>query len=75
MSTNLNEAVSAAQALPPRQKEVLACISAGLLAKETADRLKISESTVCNTRKVIYCKLRVTNAVEAARVAFSAGFF
>ncbi len=73
MSIDLNKSAEIARGLPKRQRQVLCCLGQGLLAKETAAKLNISESTVRNTRTVIYSKLRVNNAIEAVRVAFTAG--
>lgn len=72
MSTDLQTAIARAKALPPRQRQVLACLGRGLLAKETADELGVSLSTVSNTRTAIYRTLGVTNAPEAVRVALAA---
>lgn len=58
-----------ARQLPPRQRQVLVLLGRGLMVKETAEKLKISESTVRNTRKTVYQKLAVHSAAQAARVA------
>ncbi|MDE2106244.1 MAG: response regulator transcription factor [Patescibacteria group bacterium] len=72
MSTDLQTAVTRALALPSRQRQVLVCIGRGLLVKETAAELEIAESTVKNTRAMLYRRLGVNNAAEAVRVACAA---
>ena len=73
MSTNLEQSAAVARGLPKRQRQVLCCLANGMLVKETADKLKISEKTVKNTRTTIYQKLCVRSGLEAVRVACQAG--
>lgn len=60
-------------ALPPRQRQVLECISRGMLTKETAQELGIAPDTVKHTRTLIYRKLGASNAAEAVREACRCG--
>ena len=51
--------------LTPRENEVMACFSEGMLYKETAFKLGISYSSVHNHQHEIYLKYHVTNKIEA----------
>jgi NarL family two-component system response regulator LiaR len=51
--------------LSEREQEVLKLMSSGLLYKEIADKLFISDNTVKNHIKSIYKKLHVQNKIEA----------
>ena len=73
MCFNLTTAAATARTFPPRQRQVLVCIADGLLNKEIAGRLKLSECTVSSYRRLVYAKLGVSSRVEATRVAMKAG--
>lgn len=60
-------------ALSPRQREVLEAISRGLLNKQVAWQLKISEKTVKMHRSLMLERLGVTTSAEAIRIAVEAG--
>jgi PAS domain S-box-containing protein len=60
-------------ALPERQRQVLACMARGLLNKQTAWELKISEKTVKMHRALLLERLGVTTSAEAIRLAVEAG--
>ncbi len=59
--------------LPPRQREVLGCMARGLLNKQTAWELKISEKTVKMHRALLLERLGVATSAEAIRIAVEAG--
>ena len=59
--------------LPPRQKEVLECMARGLLNKQIAWELKISEKTVKMHRALMLERLGVATSAEAIRIAVEAG--
>lgn len=59
--------------LPPRQREVLACMARGLLNKQAAWELKISEKTVKMHRALLLERLGVATSAEAIRIAVEAG--
>ena len=56
--------------LTPREEQVAALLAAGLTAKNTAARLKISSETVRSHTRSIFLKLRVKNKVELAGKIF-----
>jgi PAS domain S-box-containing protein len=60
-------------ALPERQRQVLACMARGLLNKQTAWELKISEKTVKMHRALLLERLAVASSAEAIRIAVEAG--
>jgi len=60
-------------ALPERQRQVLACMARGLLNKQTAWELKISEKTVKMHRALMLERLGVATSAEAIRIAVEAG--
>lgn len=60
-------------ALPPRQREVLGCMARGLLNKQAAWELKISEKTVKMHRALLLERLGVATSAEAIRIAVEAG--
>ena len=60
-------------ALPDRQRQVLACMARGLLNKQTAWELKISEKTVKMHRALLLDRLGVATTAEAIRIAVEAG--
>lgn len=59
--------------LTPRETEVLACIIAGLLNKQTADRLGTAEKTVKVHRAHIMEKMHVRSLAELVRLTDAAG--
>jgi hypothetical protein len=59
--------------LPPRQRQVLALMASGLLNKQIAWQLKISEKTVKMHRGLLLQKLGVATSAEAIRLAAEAG--
>jgi DNA-binding NarL/FixJ family response regulator len=61
-------------ALPPRQREVLERMARGLLNKQIAWDLKISEKTVKMHRAILIERLGVATSAEAIRIAVEAGF-
>jgi PAS domain S-box-containing protein len=60
--------------LPPRQREVLRAMAQGLLNKQIAWELKISEKTVKMHRALLLERLGVATSAEAIRIAVEAGF-
>lgn len=61
------------KSLPPRQRQVLAGMARGLLNKQIAWDLKISEKTVKMHRALLLERLGVGTSAEAIRVAVEAG--
>ena len=59
--------------LPPRQKEVLEAVGRGLLNKQIAWQLGISEKTVKMHRALMLERLGVATTAEAIRIAVEAG--
>jgi PAS domain S-box-containing protein len=59
--------------LAPRQREVLQLMARGLLNKQIAWQLKISEKTVKMHRGLLLQKLGVATSAEAIRLAVEAG--
>jgi len=59
--------------LPPRQKEVLESMARGLLNKQIAWELNISEKTVKMHRALLLERLGVATSAEAIRIAVEAG--
>ena len=66
-------AVERVAALPPRQREVLERMARGLLNKQIAWDLKISEKTVKMHRALLLERLQVATSAEAIRLAVEAG--
>lgn len=60
--------------LPPRQRQVLYAMARGLLNKQIAWELKISEKTVKMHRALLLDRLGVATSAEAIRIAVEAGF-
>jgi DNA-binding NarL/FixJ family response regulator len=52
--------------LTPRERQIVVLLTQGLVNKEIAVRMSISEKTVRNSLTVIYSKLRVANRLELA---------
>jgi len=67
-------AAQAIAALPPRQREVLQGMARGLLNKQIAWSLKISEKTVKMHRALLIERLGVKTSAEAIRIAVEGGF-
>jgi NarL family two-component system response regulator YdfI len=67
------EGVTAVRELSPRETEVLQLLSLGLLNKEIAARLEISEHTVKYHISSIFSKPDVANRVEAVRAGIRWG--
>jgi PAS domain S-box-containing protein len=67
------QAVQLVQALPPRQREVLGGVANGLLNKQIAHELGISEKTVKMHRALLLERLDVKTSAEAIRIAVEAG--
>ena len=59
--------------LPPRQHQVLELMARGLLTKQIAWELKISEKTVKMHRALLLERLGVSTTAEAIRIAVEAG--
>ena len=59
--------------LPPRQRQVLALVARGLLNKQIAWELKLSEKTVKMHRALMLERLGVATSAEAIRLAVEAG--
>jgi PAS domain S-box-containing protein len=66
-------AFQAIERLPPRQRQVLELMARGLLNKQIAWQLKISEKTVKMHRGLLLEKLGVATSAEAIRLAVEAG--
>ena len=67
------DAVSRVATLPTRQREVLQAIARGLLNKQIAWELKISEKTVKMHRALLIERLGARSSAEAIRIAVEAG--
>jgi PAS domain S-box-containing protein len=59
--------------LPPRQRQVLQAMARGLLNKQIAWELKISEKTVKMHRALLIERLGAATTAEAIRIAIEAG--
>jgi hypothetical protein len=59
--------------LPPRQRQVLQGMARGLLNKQIAWELKISEKTVKMHRALLIERLQVATSAEAIRIAVEGG--
>jgi NarL family two-component system response regulator YdfI len=70
---NADEIVAPAEPLTPREQEVLAMVAEGLLNKEIADRLRISEHTVKFHISSIMGKLGASSRTEAVARGFRRG--
>jgi PAS domain S-box-containing protein len=66
-------AVSLVKALPGRRREVLELMARGLLNKQIAWELKISEKTVKMHRALLLEQLGVATSADAIRIAVEAG--
>jgi PAS domain S-box-containing protein len=61
------------KSLPPRQRQVLALVAQGLLNKQIAHELGISEKTVKMHRTLLLERLGVATSADAIRIAVEAG--
>jgi hypothetical protein len=66
-------AAAVVQGLPPRQRQVLTLVAQGLLNKQIAHRLGISEKTVKMHRTLLLERLGVATSADAIRIAVEAG--
>ena len=66
-------AVSMVKALPQRRRQVLELLSRGMLNKQIAWELKISEKTVKMHRALLLEQLGVSTSADAIRIAVEAG--
>jgi DNA-binding NarL/FixJ family response regulator len=67
------DAAQSVTSLPQRQREVLEGMARGLLNKQIAWELKISEKTVKMHRALLIERLGVATSAEAIRIAVEAG--
>jgi PAS domain S-box-containing protein len=67
------KAIERVSALPRRQRQVLELMARGLLNKQIAWELKISEKTVKMHRSLLLDRLGVATSAEAIRLAVEAG--
>lgn len=72
-ATRRSDAAQRLEALPTRQREVLQAMARGLLNKQIAWELKISEKTVKMHRALMIERLGVGSSAEAIRIAVEAG--
>jgi PAS domain S-box-containing protein len=72
-STRRAKAAALVRELPGRQREVLALVARGLLNKQIAFELGISEKTVKMHRALLLERLGVATSAEAIRIAVEAG--
>ena len=68
-----SRAVSLVKSLPDRRRQVLELMSRGLLNKQIAWELKISEKTVKMHRALLLEQLGVATSADAIRIAVEAG--
>jgi PAS domain S-box-containing protein len=73
LSGRRSRAVALVADLPPRQKEVLEHMACGLLNKQIAWEMRISEKTVKMHRALLLVRLGVASSAEAIRIAVEAG--
>lgn len=73
LATFLQEEISQAEALTPREQEVLELIAKGYTLVNVAEALGISRHTVASFVKNIYRKLEVSSRAEATREAIRMG--
>ena len=59
--------------LAPRQREVLALLTAGQARKSIANTMGISENTVGNHCEMIYARLGVSSVAQAVVIGTKAG--
>lgn len=68
-----SRAVTLVKSLPERRRQVLELMSRGLLNKQIAWELKISEKTVKMHRALLFEQLGVSTSADAIRIAVEAG--
>ena len=68
-----SRAVSLVKSLPQRRRQVLELLSRGMLNKQIAWELKISEKTVKMHRALLLEQLGVSTSADAIRIAVEAG--
>jgi PAS domain S-box-containing protein len=68
-----SDAATRVASLPPRQRDVLHAMARGLLNKQIAWELKISEKTVKMHRALMIERLGARSSAEAIRIAVEAG--
>jgi PAS domain S-box-containing protein len=68
-----SRAISLVKSLPERRRQVLELLSRGLLNKQIAWELKISEKTVKMHRALLLEQLGVSTSADAIRIAVEAG--
>jgi PAS domain S-box-containing protein len=73
LTTRRAAAAERVACLPPRQMQVLKLMSRGLLNKQIAWELKISEKTVKMHRALLLERLHASSSAEAIRLAVEAG--
>ena len=66
-------AAASVSALSPRQREVLRLVSSGLMNKQIAGQLGLSEKTVKMHRGIVMERLNLRTAADLVRVAVEAG--
>jgi len=69
LNSGNNESEEKSNNISPRENEILEMISNGLVTKEIADQLHISDSTVITHRKNLILKLNVRNTAELIKKA------
>jgi PAS domain S-box-containing protein len=72
-SNRRRRAAAIVQTLPPRQRAVLTLVAKGLLNKQIAYQLGISEKTIKMHRALMLDRLGVGTTAEAIRIAVEAG--
>jgi DNA-binding NarL/FixJ family response regulator len=72
-SPRRREATRLVKTLSPRQREVLVQMAHGLLNKQIAHELGLSEKTVKMHRSLLIEKLNVPTSADAVRIAVEAG--
>ena len=66
-------AAASVSALSPRQRQVLALVSNGLMNKQIAGRLGLSEKTVKMHRGIVMDRLNLRTSADLVRIAVEAG--
>lgn len=66
-------AAASVSALSPRQRQVLGMVSSGLMNKQIAGELGLSEKTVKMHRGIVMERLNVRTAADMVRIAVEAG--
>lgn len=66
-------AAASVSALSPRQRQVLRLVSSGLMNKQIAAQLGLSEKTVKMHRSIVMGRLNLRTAADLVRVAVEAG--